>query len=78
MVALLSEVLRSIRLHAVLSSTMALVSVCNTLQCGRLWQPSRRCGSAIPVSAAETFARVMFRVKGGDSPLIDLYFRITY
>jgi hypothetical protein len=78
MVALLGKVLHSIRLHAVLSSIMALVSLRNAIQCGRSWQLGRQCGSAIPVSAVEAFARVMSRAKDGDSSLIDLCFHVTY
>jgi hypothetical protein len=69
MVALLGKVLRSIRLHAVLSLIMAFVSLRNAIQYGRSWQPGRRCGSAFPVSAVEVFVRVMSRAKGGNSPL---------
>jgi hypothetical protein len=78
MVAMLGKVLRYLRLHAVLSSTMALASLRNAIQCGRPWQPGRRFESAITVSAVEAFARVMSRAKGGDSQLIDLYFHVTY
>jgi hypothetical protein len=69
MVAFLGKVLRSIRLHAVLSSTIAFVSLRNAIQCGRSWQPGRRCGPAIPVSVVEAFARVMSRAKCGNSLL---------
>jgi hypothetical protein len=78
MVALLGKALRYIRLLAVLSSTTAFISLRNAIQCGRPWQPGRRCGLAIPVSEVEAFARVMLRVRGGGSPLIDLYFHVTY
>jgi hypothetical protein len=46
MVALLGKVLRYIRLHDVLSSTIALLSLNNTIQCGWSWQGCGRCGSA--------------------------------
>jgi hypothetical protein len=75
---MLGKVLRYLRLHAVLSSTTAFVSLRNAIQCGRLRQPGRRCASAIAVSVVEAFARVMSRAKGGDSQLIDLYFHVTY
>jgi hypothetical protein len=67
MVALLGKVLRCPKLHAVLSLSTALLSLCNAIQCGRSWQPGRRCGSAIAVSAVEAFARVCQELKAAIS-----------
>jgi hypothetical protein len=63
MLAMLGKVLRYLRLHAVLSSTIALICLGNTIQCGRPWQPSRQCGPAIVVSAVEAFAALCQELK---------------
>jgi hypothetical protein len=51
MVAMLGKVLRYLRLYAVLSWTVTLISFRNAIQCGRPWQGCGRCGSAIVLTA---------------------------
>jgi hypothetical protein len=63
MVALLGEVLRSIRLHAVLSSTTALISLRNAIQCGRSFQPYNRSGLAtFPATDSDIKSQITFNV----------------
>ena len=78
MVTMLGKVLCYLRLHCRPVIDNDLLSLHNAIQCGRSWQPGRRCGSAILVSAVEAFTRVVLRAEGGDSPLIDLYLHVTY
>jgi hypothetical protein len=61
MVAILSKALLYLRLHAVLSSIMTLLSLHNAIQCGRSWQPYGRSGSAtLPATDGDIKSQITF------------------
>ncbi|KAH7070419.1 hypothetical protein BKA63DRAFT_518376 [Paraphoma chrysanthemicola] len=61
---MLGQVLYYLRLHAVLSSIMPLLSLHNAIQCRRSWQPCGRCGWPVrighPASSGETLRTFHF------------------
>lgn len=64
MVVMHGQVLCYLRLYAVLSSIMTLLSLHNAIQCRRSWQGCGRCGLAVlPVSVIVVFMRFPLKTK---------------